>query len=50
MSTVLVLNSSALGGASVSKQLAEKAVAQLRAQDPHLRVVPAISARRRSRI
>jgi FMN-dependent NADH-azoreductase len=39
MSTVLVVNSSALGGASVSRQLAEKAVAHLRAQDPALRVV-----------
>lgn len=39
MSTVLVLNSSALGGVSASRQLAEKAVAQLRAQEPGLRVI-----------
>jgi FMN-dependent NADH-azoreductase len=39
MSKVLVLNSSALGGASVSKQLADGAVARLRAQDPQLQVV-----------
>src|SRR5258707_1075882 len=39
MSKVLVLNSSALGGASVSKQLADGAIAKLRAQDPHLQVV-----------
>jgi len=39
MSKVLVLNSSALGGASVSKQLADGAIAKLGAQDPHLQVV-----------
>ncbi|GEO17162.1 FMN-dependent NADH-azoreductase [Microvirga aerophila] len=39
MSTVLVLNSSASGAASVSRQLVERAVADLRAQDPGLRVV-----------
>jgi FMN-dependent NADH-azoreductase len=39
MSTVLVLNSSASGAASVSRQLVEQAVADLRAQDPGLRVV-----------
>ena len=32
MSTVLVLNSSALGAASVSKQLVQDAVARLRAR------------------
>jgi FMN-dependent NADH-azoreductase len=39
MSTVLVLTSSALGDASVSNQLVQDAVAQLRLQDPHLRVI-----------
>src|SRR5262245_21556339 len=39
MSTVLVLNSSALGTASVSKQLTEAAVARLRVQNPNLIVV-----------
>ena len=39
MSTVLVLNSSASGAASVSRQLVERAVADLRVQDPGLRVV-----------
>jgi FMN-dependent NADH-azoreductase len=39
MSTVLVLNSSALGAASVSNQLIQDAVAQLRSRDPHLTVV-----------
>jgi FMN-dependent NADH-azoreductase len=39
MSTVLVLNSSAAGDASVSKLLVQDAVSRLRAQDPDLRVV-----------
>lgn len=39
MSTVLVLTSSALGEASVSNQLAQDAVARLRAQDPGLEVI-----------
>jgi FMN-dependent NADH-azoreductase len=39
MSTALVLNSSAAGAASVSHQLVEHAVSQLRARDPSLRVV-----------
>jgi FMN-dependent NADH-azoreductase len=39
MSTVLVLNSSALGEASVSKQLVRDTVSRLRSQDPSLRVV-----------
>lgn len=39
MSTVLVLNSSASGTASVSRQLVARAVAELRVQDPNLRVV-----------
>jgi FMN-dependent NADH-azoreductase len=39
MSTVLVLTSSALGEASASGQLAREAAAQLRAQDPGLRIV-----------
>jgi FMN-dependent NADH-azoreductase len=39
MSTVLVLNSSALGDASVSGRLAQEAVARLRSGDPALRVV-----------
>ena len=39
MSTVLVLNSSASGTASVSRQLVARAVAELRVQDPDLRVV-----------
>jgi FMN-dependent NADH-azoreductase len=36
MSKVLVLNSSALGGASVSNQLAQDALVELRARDPGL--------------
>ena len=36
MSNVLVLNSSALGGASVSNQLAQDALVELRARDPGL--------------
>jgi FMN-dependent NADH-azoreductase len=39
MSTVLVLNSSALGNASVSRQLTDAAVARLRSQNPDLVVV-----------
>jgi FMN-dependent NADH-azoreductase len=39
MSTLLVLNSSALGTASVSKQLIGDTVARLRAQNPALKVV-----------
>jgi FMN-dependent NADH-azoreductase len=39
MSTVLVLNSSALGSASVSRQLTEAAVAKLRSRNPALLVV-----------
>jgi FMN-dependent NADH-azoreductase len=39
MSTVLVLNSSALGEASVSGRLVSEAVSRLRAEDPALRVV-----------
>jgi FMN-dependent NADH-azoreductase len=39
MSTVLVLNSSASGDASVSKQLVGDAVTRLRTQDPSTRVV-----------
>jgi FMN-dependent NADH-azoreductase len=39
MSTVLVLNSSASGTASVSRQLVARAVAELRVQDPDLRIV-----------
>ncbi|WP_332681210.1 FMN-dependent NADH-azoreductase [Bosea sp. (in: a-proteobacteria)] len=39
MSTVLVLNSSALGAASVSRQLIDATVARLRAQDPGLKLV-----------
>jgi FMN-dependent NADH-azoreductase len=39
MSTVLVLNSSASGTASVFRQLVARAVAELRVQDPSLRVV-----------
>jgi FMN-dependent NADH-azoreductase len=39
MSTVLVLNSSASGAASVSRQLIADIVARLRAQDPAARVV-----------
>ncbi|RDJ21685.1 FMN-dependent NADH-azoreductase [Bosea caraganae] len=39
MSTLLVLNSSALGTASVSKQLIGDTVARLRAQNPGLKVV-----------
>jgi hypothetical protein len=34
MSKVLVLNSSALGGASVSNQLVQDALVELRARDP----------------
>jgi FMN-dependent NADH-azoreductase len=36
MSKVLVLNSSALGGASVSNQLVQDALVELRARDPGL--------------
>ncbi len=39
MSTLLVLNSSALGAASVSKQLIGETIARLRAEDPGLKVV-----------
>lgn len=39
MSTILVLNSSASGAASVSKQLVQDTIAQLRGQDPDLKVV-----------
>jgi FMN-dependent NADH-azoreductase len=39
MSTVLVLTSSALGGESVSTQLVQHAVAQLRLRHPDLRVI-----------
>jgi len=39
MSTVLVLTSSVLGEASVSNQLVRDAVAQLRSEDPALRVL-----------
>ena len=39
MSTVLVLTSSALGAVSVSNQLVQDAIALLRLQDPHLRVI-----------
>jgi FMN-dependent NADH-azoreductase len=39
MSTVLVLNSSATGDASVSRLLVQDAVSRLHAQDPELRVV-----------
>jgi FMN-dependent NADH-azoreductase len=39
MSNVLVITSSALGDASVSNQLVEKAVAELRRHDPHATVV-----------
>jgi FMN-dependent NADH-azoreductase len=39
MSTVLVLNSSATGDASVSKLLVQDAVAELRRQDPDLNVL-----------
>lgn len=39
MSTVLVLTSSALAGASVSNQLVKDAVALLRSQDPALQVI-----------
>jgi FMN-dependent NADH-azoreductase len=39
MSTVLVINSSASGAASVSRLLVARAVERLRAQDPGLRVV-----------
>ena len=38
MSKVLALNSSALGSASVSNQLVQDALAQLRARDPALEV------------
>jgi FMN-dependent NADH-azoreductase len=39
MSTVLVIASSALGAASVSNQLVQHAVAQLRSQDANLKVI-----------
>jgi FMN-dependent NADH-azoreductase len=39
MSTVLVITSSALGAASVSNQLVQDAVAQLRSQDSTLKVI-----------
>ncbi|PTM40812.1 NAD(P)H-dependent oxidoreductase [Bosea sp. 124] len=39
MSTLLVLNSSASGAASVSRQLIEETVTRLRGQDPALKVV-----------
>jgi len=39
MSEVLVLNSSALGSASISKQLVQYTLARLRARDPGLKVV-----------
>jgi len=39
MSEVLVLNSSALGSASISKQLIQYTLARLRARDPGLKVV-----------
>lgn len=39
MSNLLVVNSSALAGASVSKQLIQDTVAHLRAQNPSLKVV-----------
>jgi FMN-dependent NADH-azoreductase len=39
MSTALVLTSSALGEASVSNQLVQDAVSELRSQDPGLRVI-----------
>jgi FMN-dependent NADH-azoreductase len=39
MSTVLALNSSALGGASVSKQLVDDLVAELRSEEPALAVI-----------
>lgn len=39
MLPVLVLTSSALGAASVSNQLVQDAITQLRLQDPHLRVI-----------
>jgi FMN-dependent NADH-azoreductase len=39
MSEVLVLNSSALGSASISKQLVQHTLARLRARDPGLKVV-----------
>jgi len=39
MSTALVITSSALGEASVSNQLVEETVAQLRSQDPTLRII-----------
>jgi FMN-dependent NADH-azoreductase len=39
MSTVLILNTSALGAASVSSQLTKETVASLRSQDPDLRVI-----------
>lgn len=50
MSEVLVLNSSALGSASISKQLVQYTLARLRARDPGLKVVIAISARIQFRI
>lgn len=39
MSTLLVLSSSALGAASVSKQLIQDTVARFRAQDPALKLI-----------
>src|SRR3954468_15936346 len=39
MSTILVLNSSALGGASASKELVQDTVARLRARNPSLKVI-----------
>ena len=39
MSTVLVVNSSATGDASVSRPLCSEAVARLQAQDPAVRMV-----------
>jgi FMN-dependent NADH-azoreductase len=39
MSTVLILNTSALGAASVSSQLTKETAASLRSQDPDLRII-----------
>jgi FMN-dependent NADH-azoreductase len=39
MSTVLILNTSALGAASVSSHLTKETVASLRSQEPDLRVI-----------
>jgi|GEM_PF-1485206 len=50
MSEVLVLNSSALGSASISKQLVQYTLARLRARDPGLKVVMRDSARIQFRI